>query len=90
MQPVLSWRKSLGLEQYAQVFDDNDVGFNFLCILQDKALQDLCFGHRKKPLDAIAASKEIKEHYSSADPRSDNGGERRQLTVLFWDMSIFG
>ncbi len=90
MQSVSSWLKSLSLDQYSQVFADNDVDLEVLRILGDKDLQDLgvSFGHRKKLLKAIAELNGAEATQLARGPAaaSDAGGERRQLTVLFCDM----
>ena len=93
MQSVSSWLKSLSLEQYSKVFDDNDVDLDVLRILGDKDLQDLgvSFGHRKKLLKAIAdlSGAEATQLAPIPAAASATGGERRQLTVLFCDMVGF-
>jgi SAM domain (Sterile alpha motif) len=46
---VAAWLKSLGLEQYAQAFADNDVDFGVLAQLTDADLKELgvgSLGHR--------------------------------------------
>ena len=93
VQSVSSWLKTLSLEQYSQVFVDNDVDLDVLRILGDKDLQDLgvSFGHRKKLLKAIVewngAEASALDSVPVATPAT--GGERRQLTVLFCDMVGF-
>ena len=93
MQSVSSWLKSLGLDQYSKVCDDNDVDLDVLRILGDKDLQDLgvSFGHRKKLLKAIAdlSGAEATQLAPIPAAASATGGERRQLTVLFCDMVGF-
>ena len=93
MQSVSSWLKSLSLEQYSQVFADNDVDLDVLRILGDKDLQDLgvSFGHRKKLLKAVADLNGAEATQLAPGPAtaSASEGERRQLTVLFCDMVGF-
>ena len=93
MPSVSSWLKLLSLEQYSQVFADNDVDLDVLRILGDKDLQDLgvSFGHRKKLLKAIAELNGAEATQFAPGPAaaSDTAGERRQLTVLFCDMVGF-
>ena len=93
MQSVSNWLKSLSLEQYSQVFADNDVDLEVLRILCDKDLQDLgvSFGHRKKLLKAVADLNGAEAIQLAPEPAaaSATGGERRQLTVLFCDMVGF-
>ena len=56
MESLLVWLQKLGLEQYAQLFADNDVDLEVLRILSDDDLQQLgvSFGHRKKILKAVS------------------------------------
>ena len=57
MHSLLDWLKTLGLEQYAAVFAENEVDFDALRILSDQDLQELglAFGPRKRLLHALAA-----------------------------------
>ena len=93
MQSVSSWLKSHNLDQYAEVFADNDVDFEVLRILGDKDLEDLgvSFGHRKKLLKAIGELNGAEDSALAPGPASSSSaeGERRQLTVLFCDMVGF-
>jgi len=85
---VAAWLKSLGLEQYAQAFADNDVDFGVLAQLTDADLKELgvgSLGHRKRLLTAIAA----RGTTSATIPKPTTGapsGERRQVTILFADL----
>ena len=56
MQSISEWLDPLGLNQYIQVFADNDVDLEALCLLTDTELEKLgvSLGHRKKLLKAIA------------------------------------
>ena len=57
MHSLPDWLKTLGLEQFASVFVENEVDFDTLRLLTDQDLQDLglAFGPRKKLLHALAA-----------------------------------
>ena len=96
MTVMLDWLTSLGLEQYASLFLENEVDLATVQVLTDADLKELGlpFGPRKRVLSAV---REL-----NADPASDNtprhaiagatavsDGERRQLTVLFCDMVGF-
>ena len=93
-----AWLRNLGLSQYEQAFRDNAIGPDVLLQLTTEDLKELGVipvGHRRKLLDAIAALR------VSASPASDDArearilsaspvdpiGERRQVTVLFADLS---
>src|SRR6516225_9973491 len=96
---VAAWLRGLGLEQYAQLFRDNDIDGEILCGMTAEDLKELgisSFGHRRRLLNAIAAlggeppTCDMAESATSATsaptspPRID--AERRQLTVMFCDL----
>jgi class 3 adenylate cyclase/tetratricopeptide (TPR) repeat protein len=88
---VKAWLEALGLGQYARVFAENDIDFMVLPQLNDADLKELgvtSLGHRKRLLSAIA------EHGATAlQAGAPSGhalaGERRQVTILFADLSGF-
>jgi class 3 adenylate cyclase len=93
-----AWLRSLGLEQYEQAFRDNAIEPDVLPRLTAEDLKELgvtLIGHRRKLLDAIAALRDAdiraaegSRHQSTASaPPADPIGERRQVTVLFADLS---
>ena len=97
MQTVRQWLEQLGLSQYAEVFAENDVDLEALCLLTDADLEKLgvSLGHRKKLLKAIADLNERAVPAPSATPTqpsppspepSSAEAERRQLTVMFCDL----
>jgi class 3 adenylate cyclase len=94
---VAAWLRGLGLEQYAQLFRDNDIDGDLLRRLTAEDLRELgiaSFGHRRRLLDAIAAfdaptpatnvSGPVGETIEALPPKSE--AERRQLTVMFCDL----
>ena len=56
MQQIADWLKTLGLEQYAQRFAENDIDVSVLRHLTDADLEKIgvSLGHRRKMLAAIA------------------------------------
>ena len=55
---VAPWLRGLGLEQYAQLFRDNDIDGEILCGMTAEDLKELgisSFGHRRRLVNAIAA-----------------------------------
>jgi hypothetical protein len=55
---VAAWLRGLGLEQYAQLFRDNDIDGEILCGMTAEDLKELgisSFGHRRRLLNAITA-----------------------------------
>ena len=95
---VAAWLGGLGLEQYAQLFRDNDIDREVLCGMTAEDLKELgvsSFGHRRRLVSAIAALggqplRDVAQSATSATsapaspPPSD--AERRQLTVMFCDI----
>src|SRR6516164_1938369 len=85
---VADWLRSVGLERYAQAFDENDVDAAVLPSLTADDLIGLgvtSIGHRRRLLAAIAALR------SEVGPVPETGvaaptAERRQLTVMFCDL----
>jgi hypothetical protein len=95
---IEAWLQGLGLERYTQAFLDNDIVPIVLRGLTDQDLKELgvSLGHRRLLLKAIAALPDEQASasgfgicatasLSSVAPRSEP--ERRQLTVLFCDLS---
>ena len=77
---VGNWLHQLGLGLYAAAFVANDIDADVLAKLTAEDLQALgvsSVGHRRKLLTAIAGLRA---------PRSADGAERRQLTVMFCDL----
>jgi class 3 adenylate cyclase/predicted ATPase len=96
---VAAWLRGLGLEQYAQLFRDNDIDGEILCGMTAEDLRELgisSFGHRRRLLNAITAlggeprTRDVAQSATSATsapispPPID--AERRQLTVMFCDL----
>ena len=90
---VGAWLRGLGLEQYVEAFAQNDVDWNTLPKLTADDLAEIgvkSVGHRRKLLDAINQLTKAEVDTSvSPDPQEDLSGERRQVTVLFADLSGF-
>jgi len=72
---VTEWLKSLGLEKYAQAFQDNDVDAKVLASLTGDDLKDIgvnSVGHRRRLLEAIEKLTEKSETViSQAEPPSE-------------------
>src|ERR1700732_4713495 len=92
------WLHPRGLEQYERVFRENAVDPDLLPKLTSEDLRELgvtLVGHRRKLLDAIAAlrvadTRRIEDTRHVRTPSTspaDAAGERRQVTVLFADLS---
>src|SRR5690242_245150 len=98
---VGAWLKSLGLEQYTAAFRENAIDAEVLPTLTVDDLKEMGvvpIGHRRRLLDAIAKLQNdstssqavtLPGDHSTATPIADavsQGGERRQLTVMFCDL----
>ena len=92
---VAAWLRELGLEQYAAAFIENSVSIDLLPSLTADDLKDLgvaAVGHRRRLLNAVAGlSPGVDapggEHTEEPKPASPEAGERRQLSVVFCDIS---
>jgi class 3 adenylate cyclase/predicted ATPase len=96
---IAGWLRGLGLEQYAQLFRDNDIDGEILAEMNAEDLKELgisSFGHRRRLFNAITAlggvpaTRDVAQSATSvtsaptSPPTID--GERRQLTVMFCDL----
>jgi class 3 adenylate cyclase len=92
---VTDWLRSLGLQQYEALFQQNDIDANVLPTLEADDLRELgisSLGHRKKLLAAIAALADHSKVAATPDQIQEgrapasSSAERRQLTVMFCDL----
>ena len=94
MQQIADWLKTLGLEQYAQRFAENDINFAILSDLTDQDLKELgvsSLGHRRQLLRAIAELNGVEKGAPKlapatavpVTPQPHDAAERRQVTVMF-------
>ena len=95
MSAVRSWLASIGLAQYADAFEGNEIGMDLLSHVDDQMLKDLGVsigGHRLRIRQAIAdlgparhaEAKRDADRVVTDPPASS--AERRQLTVMFTDL----
>jgi class 3 adenylate cyclase/tetratricopeptide (TPR) repeat protein len=93
MMDVGAWLRSIGLGEYADAFADNHIDESVLPTLTSGDLKELgvlSIGHRKRLLAAIAElSRKQPEREDVVSPGREvlTEGERRQVTVLFADLS---
>jgi len=86
------WLESLGVGQYTDAFEANDVDIRALPYLSDDDLKELgvSLGHRRILLAAITAlgQDETTRQPEAPEPRRapTDDAERRQLTVMFCDL----
>jgi class 3 adenylate cyclase len=95
MSGVRTWLSGIGLDQYADAFEANDVEMDLLKEVDDEVLKDIgvtSAGHRLRIRSAIAklaSTSDIKTNMKSAVATLEvaaASGERRQLTVMFCDL----
>src|SRR6516162_8070994 len=95
MNVVRHWLEEIGLSQYADAFEANDIDIELLTEVDDQLLKDIgvsSAGHRLRLRDAIAklAPTSIAEANAAsagaATEASATSAERRQLTVMFCDL----
>ena len=97
MNDVAGWLASIGLEQYADAFAENDIDLGLLSSLDHEVLQAIGIksaGHRMTILKAAVAlddeSSEMDKQNARKSDRSfhntTNEAEHRQLTVMFCDL----
>jgi class 3 adenylate cyclase len=96
---IADWLRGLGLDQYAQLFRDNDIDGEILGGMNAEDLKELgisSFGHRRRLLNAITAlggapaTRDVAQSSMSVTPAPVSppiiDAERRQLTVMFCDL----
>src|ERR1700689_1515838 len=95
MSDVRTWLAGIGLGQYADAFEANDVEVDLLDGVDDQMLKDIgvtSAGHRLRIRNAIAKlapTSDVKENTNSTAAAIEvaaPSGERRQLTVMFCDL----
>jgi SAM domain (Sterile alpha motif) len=95
MSGIRKWLESIGLGQYGEAFETNEIGLDLLGQVDDQMLKDIGVsigGHRLRIRNAIAklAPTPIAEaNLSSTTPAHQTiaaSAERRQLTVMFCDL----
>ena len=92
MQEIVEWLEKLGMSEYAQRFSENGIDFSVLAHLTDQDLKDIgvLLGHRRKMLAAIteitATAPASPAPTPTAEHKSHDTAERRQVTVMFSDL----
>lgn len=97
MSTINKWLSRLGLEQYTESFEANDIDMEILCELSETDLEALnvSLGHRKKILKACRILKNnaatINEHLATSPPSPASiagnvNPERRYMTLMFCDL----
>ena len=96
MSAVRTWLESIGLPQYADAFEANDIEVDLLGQLDDQALKDIgvsSTGHRlrirnaiEKLRPAVPLAKHDSAQAAATEPKVQDAAERRHVTVMFCDL----
>jgi class 3 adenylate cyclase len=92
MSEVGKWLDTIGLAQYADAFETNDLDIDLLGQVDDQLLKDIgvsSAGHRLRIRNVIAKLGTQVKNESTHGPLTAAGetsAERRQVTVLFSDL----
>jgi class 3 adenylate cyclase len=94
MSEIRKWLESIGLGQYADAFETNDIDMDLLRQIDDQVLRDLGMtsaGHRLRIRNGIAklapvAVAELESTSATTRETTAASAERRQLTVMFCDL----
>src|SRR5215471_13290356 len=95
MSEIQKWLETIGLGQYADAFEANEIGMDLLGQVDDQMLKDIGVsigGHRLRIRNAIAklaAPPAVEVNLSGTIPAHETpaaSAERRQLTVMFCDL----
>ena len=95
MSAVRDWLETIGLGQYADAFEANDIDTDLLPRIDDQLLKEIgvsSAGHRLRLRDAIArlaptsTADASTASAAAATEAPATPAERRQLTVLFCDL----
>jgi class 3 adenylate cyclase len=92
MSEIRKWLATIGLGQYADAFETNDIDMDLLKQIDDQMLKDIgvaSAGHRLRIRNAIAKLTPRPTagiDSGSSTPITAASAERRQLTVMFCDL----
>jgi class 3 adenylate cyclase len=94
---VREWLEAIGLPQYAEAFEANDIEVDLLGQLDDQVLKDIgvsSAGHRLRIRNAITKlsplvplAKNDRASAGATEPTPQDTAERRQVTVMFSDLA---
>jgi class 3 adenylate cyclase len=92
MSKIRKWLETIGLGQYADAFEANDIDIDLLAQVDDQLLKDIGIssaGHRLRIRSAITKLGAHVQSESADGPLMSAGAasaERRQVTVMFSDL----
>src|SRR5262249_20844395 len=90
MSEVRKWLETVGLVQYANAFEANDIDIDLLSQVDDQLLKDIgvsSAGHRLRIRNAIAKlGAQVQSGSADVMTAGAASAERRQVTVMFSDL----
>ena len=92
MSAIRDWLKTIGLEQYSDAFEANDIDLDLLVQVDDQIMKDIgvaSAGHRLRIRNAIAKlSTQVKNEsaHGALTAAGETSAERRHVTVMFSDL----
>ena len=92
MSEIRKWLEAIGLGQYADAFETNDIDMDLLAQVDDQLLKDIGIssaGHRLRIRNAITKLGAHVQSVTADGPLMSAGAasaERRQVTVMFSDL----
>ena len=88
MRGIRQWLEAIGLPQYADAFERNDIDVDILSDLSEEDLHRLgvSLGHGKRILRALLGAADLGAASAQHPESATLDGERRQVTVLFCDL----
>ena len=92
MSEIRKWLETIGLGQYADAFEANDIDMDLLAQVDDQLLKDIGIssaGHRLRIRNAITKLGAHVQSETADGPLMSAGAasaERRQVTVMFSDL----
>src|SRR5215472_15537643 len=92
MSEIRKWLETIGLGQYADTFEANDIDIDLLAQVDDQLLKDIGIssaGHRLRIRNAITKLGAHVQSETADGPLMSAGAasaERRQVTVMFADL----
>ena len=96
MSEVRKWLEAIGLAQYAEAFEANNIEADLLGQVEDQTLKDIgvsSAGHRLRIRNAIAkrspavpVATNERAFAPAMEPQARDTAERRQVTVMFSDL----
>jgi class 3 adenylate cyclase len=94
MSEIRKWLEAIGLGQYADAFEANDIDMDLLRQIDDQALRDLGMTSAgrlriRNGIAKLAPAPVAEANLSATSPPHETAAasaERRQLTVMFCDL----